>query len=295
MTAITTRNQNIELVAANGASIAEQAAIVGDLSKLTAEQRMAYYREVCDSMGLNPLTQPFQYIELNRKLTLYASRSATDQLRKINRVSVSIASREQIGDVYVVTARATTPDGRVDESTGAVAVGGLKGESLANALMKAETKAKRRVTLSICGLGWLDESEVGSIPDAKQAQVDYETGEIVQPVARIASKPAPKADRTARWIEAATAMVAIANKIGLGYDQPDFGVMDHEALTEFGKAMRASIVARIEFIAEESEFDLPEGWQQFKPAQLELLAADLMAQVEPIEKEEVIQGELVDG
>ena len=26
--------------------------------------------------------------------------------------------------------------------------------------MCAETKAKRRVTLSICGLGWLDESEV---------------------------------------------------------------------------------------------------------------------------------------
>jgi phage tail sheath protein FI len=35
--------------------------------------------------------------------------------------------------------------------------------------MKAETKAKRRVTLSICGLNMLDESEVESIPQqAKQ-------------------------------------------------------------------------------------------------------------------------------
>ena len=31
--------------------------------------------------------------------------------------------------------------------------------------MKAETKSKRRVTLSICGLGFLDESEIDTIPD----------------------------------------------------------------------------------------------------------------------------------
>ena len=33
--------------------------------------------------------------------------------------------------------------------------------------MKAETKAKRRVTLSICGLGMLDETEVETIPGAR--------------------------------------------------------------------------------------------------------------------------------
>ena len=33
-------------------------------------------------------------------------------------------------------------------------------------MMKAETKAKRRVTLSICGLGMLDETEVETIPHA---------------------------------------------------------------------------------------------------------------------------------
>jgi hypothetical protein len=55
------------------------------------------------------------------------------------------------------------PNGRCDESTGAVSVSGLKGEALANAYMKAETKAKRRVTLSILGLNMLDESEVESM------------------------------------------------------------------------------------------------------------------------------------
>lgn len=69
----------------------------------------------------------------------------------------------------VVTARAQTIDGRDDESTGAVSIQGLKGEALANAIMKSETKAKRRVTLSICGLSGLDESEIDSIPGARPA------------------------------------------------------------------------------------------------------------------------------
>jgi len=39
-----------------------------------------------------------------------------------------------------------------------------KAKEVANAIMKAITKAKRRVTLSICGLGMLDETEVESLP-----------------------------------------------------------------------------------------------------------------------------------
>jgi hypothetical protein len=56
--------------------------------------------------------------------------------------------------------------GRTDIARGAVNISGLKGEMLANAMMKAETKAKRRATLSICGLGLLDEVEVETIPGA---------------------------------------------------------------------------------------------------------------------------------
>ncbi len=81
--------------------------------------------------------------------------------------------------LYVVVARATTADGREDEAIGAVSVRGLSGDALANAIMKAETKAKRRVTLSIVGLGWTDESEVDSIPGAQTVRVDPETGEIL--------------------------------------------------------------------------------------------------------------------
>jgi len=161
-------------------ALLEQVVIAGDLSRLTPAQRVAYYRSVCDSLGLNPLTQPFNYLNLSGRLVLYATRTATDQLRASRGISVQIVSREMLegAGLYVVTARATARDGRTDEAVGAVSIAGLKGEPLANALMKAETKAKRRATLSLVGLGWLDESEAESIPGARPAAVDRETGEI---------------------------------------------------------------------------------------------------------------------
>src|ERR1035437_1902847 len=146
-------------LATTGMDTVEQVLIAGDLSKLNTTDRVLYYKAVCESVGLNPLTKPFEYITLNGKLTLYARRDATDQLRSINKVSIEILSREVVEDCYVVTARATTPI-RQDESIGAVSISGLKGEARANAMMKAETKAKRRVTLSVCALGMLDELEV---------------------------------------------------------------------------------------------------------------------------------------
>ena len=137
--------------------------LTGDLEKLTDEQRMAYCQRVCESLGLNSLTQPFAFIRLNGKLRMYALKDATEQLRKIHGVSITEVTSQRIEDVFVVTAKAQDRDGRTDAATGAVTVGNLKSENLANALMKAETKAKRRVTLSICGLGMLDETETDTI------------------------------------------------------------------------------------------------------------------------------------
>jgi hypothetical protein len=177
----------------------ESVLLGGDMGKLSAADRLKFYKNVCESLGLNPLTQPFSYIQLNGKLVLYASRNCTDQLRATRKINLSIVARERMEDVYVVTARATMPDGRSDESVGAVALGSLKGEALANALMKAETKAKRRATLSVCGLSWADESEVGSIPNAQTVNVDVNTGEILE------ATPAPPAGPLNRAVAAAQA------------------------------------------------------------------------------------------
>lgn len=151
--------QSLTTKQGNAMESIEEVLMTGNLSGLNAEQRVLYHNRVCESLGLNPLTRPFDYLTLNSKLILYARKDATDQLRALRGIDISEIRREQVGDLLIVTASAITRDGRRDESTGVVNVKGLAGEALANALMKAETKAKRRVTLSIAGLGLLDESE----------------------------------------------------------------------------------------------------------------------------------------
>jgi hypothetical protein len=149
-------------------SPAERALLVGDLSQLKPDERASLVMKICDTLGLNPYTKPFEYIVLQGKMTLYARKDCTDQLRSRYNVSVKIASRGEIdGGIYAVTSLATLPNGRTDESLGAVPIKGLNGEALCNAVMKAETKSKRRVTLSICGLGILDESELDTIQDVQ--------------------------------------------------------------------------------------------------------------------------------
>jgi len=146
------------------AELLERVVIGGDLSKLAPAERLQYYREVCHSLGLNPLTRPLEYLHLSGKLTLYARRDATDQLRKLHTISVERLEREITEGVYVVTAYVKDDKGRTDSDLGAVPIEGLKGDARANAILKAVTKAKRRATLSICGLGMLDETELETIP-----------------------------------------------------------------------------------------------------------------------------------
>ena len=153
----------------DGGSIIEAVITKGDLSKLSPIEKTAYYNEVCHSVGLNPFTRPFEYITLSNKLVLYARREATDQLRKINGISLEVISREVNDGILTVHVRARDKTGRTDEDYGAVSIAGLRGEALANASLKAVTKGKRRVTLSISGLGFLDESEVEDIPHGDRA------------------------------------------------------------------------------------------------------------------------------
>jgi hypothetical protein len=195
--------------------VVAQVGIGGDLSELNPAQRAAYYAAVCRSLGLNPLTKPLGYLTLDGKLRLYALRDCAEQLRRLHGISIYIAHREQMHDIYVVTARAKDRQGREDECTGAVPLGNLSGEALANALMRAETKAKRRVTLSIAGLGWLDETELDAMPLGPHA--------VIPPEASQASEEPPvEGHPTADQI---SALVEMARSCGID-------------LTSFGNHMR---------------------------------------------------------
>jgi len=171
-----------------GIGRAELALIQGDLSKLTEAERLSYYRTVCTSVGLNPATKPLGYIAFQGKLVLYATRNCTDQLRQLHGVTlVSHEIREAEG-VLFATVSMRDRSGRTDTDIGAVPIKGVTGEPLANAYMRCLTKAKRRCTLSLCGLSMLDETEMDTISGARivdepapQAPQALQAKALVQP------------------------------------------------------------------------------------------------------------------
>lgn len=187
----------------------EKVLVGGDLSKMTPDQRTSYYMQVCSSLGLNPLTKPFEYLTLNGKMVLYANRNCAEQLRRIYGISVTDMIQIVDGDILTVTVKGCDKEGRQDVSSGAVCLTGLRGDNLANAYLKAETKAKRRLTLSLCGLGMLDETEVETIPFAKKGEV-AETFEPARPL----PPPVPTAPKFGLLIK------GIVDKTGVGY--PEF-------------------------------------------------------------------------
>lgn len=145
---------------------AEQLMLDGDLGKLDAAQRIQFYAATCNRVGLDPVARPFDYLRLNGKVVLYANKSCAEQLRCLHNISLFDQQTVVTDGIFIATISAKTPDGRTDSDSGAVPIDGLKGERLANAMLKGITKAKRRVTLSLVGLGMMDETEVETIPGA---------------------------------------------------------------------------------------------------------------------------------
>lgn len=197
----------------------------GDLSKLTEQQRTDYYIKLCQSLGLNPLTGPFEYLTLNNRLVLYAKRACADQLRKINGITIQIMSQDQNDGLLTVHVRAKDATGREDEDLGVVNFPDtLKGEARANAILKAVTKAKRRVTLSISGLGFLDETEVEDIPATAKKPLAPTSQVVITPP----SEPVSHDPQTGEVLPIIRAPGVIA-------------VSDPPNWTEFGQFMIAAI------------------------------------------------------
>jgi len=152
-------------------NIIESIVVKGDLSGLNQQQKVAYYNYRCQQIGLDPSAKPFDLLNLSGKQVLYANAGATQQLCSMHKLSTQITHRERVDDIYLVSCRVTGADGRVSENQGAVSVGNLKGDALANAILKATTKAIRRSVLAHCGLGMMDETEVETIPNAMRVSL----------------------------------------------------------------------------------------------------------------------------
>ena len=157
----------------NNSELISNLVLNGDISKMSNEMKVQYYNQLCHSLNLNPVTKPFQIIAFQGKTILYATKDCTEQLRKINKVSIVELNQDLKEGLCISKCKVQDKDNRYDIATGVVDIAGLKGGDLANAIMKSETKAKRRATLSICGLGILDESELDTMPT-------YTTSDITQ-------------------------------------------------------------------------------------------------------------------
>ena len=141
---------------------------------------------------------------MNGKLVLYATKSCASALQELKSISVEIVKQEQFQDVWIVTVRGTranekAADGRViAENVGITPIKGLSGDQLSNSIMKAVTKAQRRLILQMCGLGQTDETEIQSIANVSpqpvvKVEVD-EQGEIAAEEV-IEPEPSPVAQR----------------------------------------------------------------------------------------------------
>lgn len=232
--------------------VVDSTVIRGDISGLNPQERSRYYLQLCKSLGLNPATQPFAILKLNGKDVLYPTRGATDQLAAVHRLNREIIDGPKVIElagtkmVYALC-RATHPNGRVE-----TAVATLPLTDPLNALMKCETKAKRRATLSILGLGMLDEMELETIPshlksaaqpiDVTAEEVNPVTGEVTSPepvpqlpAAQTTSARGPQSDEfvlaNARAVDSSLLAVAVywvAHQIatrGVDFAQQVFAVL----------------------------------------------------------------------
>lgn len=148
----------------------ENLLLKGDLEGMTPEGRVRYYQHRCYEIGLDPLSRPFDYIRVPTdikgifKTVLFLNSDGVDQMRRMRLVSSIITKEETESGVLKVYVRARQPiieNGvvivwREVDDFGAVPVAGIGGLNLANAHMKCITKAHRRATMALLGLGEKD-------------------------------------------------------------------------------------------------------------------------------------------
>jgi hypothetical protein len=84
----------------------------GDLSKLSPEERIKYHNAVCISCGLNPATQPFEFLTFQGKKKLYPKKECAEQLRKMHRISLGGPDIKFNDGLIIVTITATDPSSR---------------------------------------------------------------------------------------------------------------------------------------------------------------------------------------
>lgn len=213
-------NQAIAKV--DSAAIVRKVALSGNLKSLSENERWEYYEAFCRHLNLEPTTRPFDVMEREGKVSLYPNANCAAQLGERMGMSFPEYQTEIIMDcVFVYRVRAVTEDGREAWGTGAVPLGRSPLE-IASAIKKAETQAKRRVTLSMGGLGITDSDEMEVIgtqvinseptqPEPKTRKAEPKPGRVFHIVNGAEVEGLPP-EEVARQAEAAAESTRVAQE-----------------------------------------------------------------------------------
>jgi hypothetical protein len=160
--------------------------VTQDLILLSDEDRKKFYVQTCEAIGLDFRTSPLRYFEQidrngKRVLILYALRNASSQLAMNHGISVKLSEATIQNDTVWFTATATNALGRTDSAVGAVSLKDLSGKAYADALMAAQTKARRRAILDMAGHSLTDESEIEGM-NGTVVEMDPATFENYTPI-----------------------------------------------------------------------------------------------------------------
>ena len=162
-----------------------------DLDRLSADELKQYYLDACAYHGVPPELNvlAFQYMDGGdgaRRRVLYAKKGATDIIRERLGISVVQMEKEIFHGTLTYTCLGKNKDGRTEIAIGAAYIEGLTGRALEVAIMVAQTRATRRMTLQFAGAGLLDETELQA--DSKTTDIK-EALTAPQPVKRPNAAP----------------------------------------------------------------------------------------------------------
>src|ERR1700677_174539 len=165
--------------------------ILGDLESLTQEQRAEYVLAACEhlsvpaELGLVGLRLMDSGGDGKRNLVLYVEKGATDIIR--GNLGIDVESMTEVNGTGYVGWKTVGRDktGRHEIAVGTVSIDGLKGLAVANAVMAAQTKSGRRMTLQFAGGGFLDITELGE----KTTDIVNSAPSLAQRAAQPSTKP----------------------------------------------------------------------------------------------------------
>lgn len=143
--------------------------LIHNLERLSEEQRAQYLRDFSEHLGLPPDLNALDLIWMDddnksglRKLVVYCRKGTADLLRDIHQVQVKSLEQLTIPGCVAFKATGVNKTDRQEIAVGAHDSEGLRGARLASAVMTAQTRACRRLTIQFAGGGMLDESEVNA-------------------------------------------------------------------------------------------------------------------------------------